>query len=89
MEPFDIALRAWILVFAALLFVFAMMAYRRYGGTRLAVILSVFAVFLVKGLVLVLAVLPALRDLNLRVLRDWLRSLRRGLSISLTRPGMR
>ena len=67
MEPLDIALRAWALIFSALLLLFAGMAYRRCQTTRLALILSVFSLFTIKGLILVLAIIPDFRDLNLLV----------------------
>lgn len=71
MEPFDIALRAWVLLFSVLLFLFGMMAYQRYKTPRLALILSIFSLFVIKGAILVLAVIPEFRDLNLLVTEVW------------------
>ena len=52
LDPFDIALRALVTLFACVMVLLAVLAYRRVGGARLFLSLTVFVVFLVKGLIL-------------------------------------
>jgi len=48
----DTALTAWITLFAAAMFVVALMAYVRLRNTRLLLVSAAFGVFLAKGVVL-------------------------------------
>ena len=54
MEELLNVLRAWIMIFALILFIVSMIAYYRTRHTRVLIVSIAFAIFFIKGIVLTL-----------------------------------
>ena len=59
MDEFVNILRAWIMIFALILFIVSIFAYKRTKHKRLLFVSIAFAVFFVKGIVLTLGLLDS------------------------------
>jgi hypothetical protein len=73
MEDIVNFLRAWIMVFALILFIVSMVAYRRTKSKRVLIVSIAFGIFFVKGIVLSLGLLyPDIESINSGGLGDFL-----------------
>lgn len=71
MNEFLNLLRAWIMVFALILFIVSLIAYTRTKNKRVLIVSIAFAIFFVKGIVLTLGLLnPDIEELYTSGLGD-------------------
>ena len=71
MNEFLNVLRAWIMIFALILFIVSIIAYQRTKNKRVLIVSIAFAVFFIKGIILTLGLIdPEIEDMYTSGLGD-------------------